>query len=111
MMALSAVDYIHELRQAGVSDQVSEIHARRLAQAITEIKQEVKQEVKQEFRPDALATKGDLERLGLETKNNIEKLRLEIQQVRYDALKFTVWTGVGVVVMLGGMLAKGFHWF
>ena len=50
------------------------------------------------------ATKGDVRESEL-------RLQKEISALRYDCLKFTIWTGVGVVVVLSGMLAKGFHWF
>lgn len=50
-------------------------------------------------------------------KNPIEsdKIRAEsdrtIEKIRYETLKFTVWTGVAVIMATAGMLAKGFHWF
>lgn len=100
MMATSMLDYVHELKAAGVSDQQSEIHARRLAQAMASIKEEMDEDI----RKSELVTKKDLEL-------SIEKIRAEIQQTRYEMLKFTVWTGVSSVVVIAGMLAKGFHWF
>ncbi len=127
--AISVVDYIHALRQVGFTNDQSEVQAReleRIVVAVTrdkeELRQSVKQEIKRDLELEGLATKRDLEELRLASKKDleivkkdleiaIEKVRVEIQQVRYDALKFTVWTGVGVVVALGGMLAKGFHWF
>lgn len=45
------------------------------------------------------------------TQKDIHRIELAIEKVRYDALKFTIWTGVSVVVVLSGMLAKGFHSF
>jgi len=51
-----------------------------------------------------LATKHDLEL----TKRDLD---LAIEKLRYETLRFVVWTGIGVVLTLGGMLAKGFHWF
>lgn len=42
-------------------------------------------------------------------------LQKEIAVLRYDTLNFIIWTGVGVSVTLGttlgGMLARGFHWW
>lgn len=90
-MAISIVNYMHELKQAGFTDKQSEVQARQLEQVVTEVKNE-------------LATKKDLEL----TKRDLE---LAIEKLRYETLKFIVWTSVGVVVTLGGMLAKGFHWF
>lgn len=116
--SLSIVDFIHELRLAGVSDQVSEVYARQFeqttaefTQVINKAKEEVQQNIKQEIQIESLATKEDLSITKKELELAIEKLRTEIHQIRYDMLKFTVWTGVSIVVALGGMLAKGFHWF
>jgi hypothetical protein len=97
MATISIIDYIHELKQAGFTDKQSEVQARKLEQIITDVKTELKQDIKQEIHIDDLVTKKDLE--------------LAIERIRYQALKFTIWTGVAVVVSLGGMLAKGFHWF
>ncbi len=36
-------------------------------------------------------------------KEDIKKLELKIEQYRYDSLKFIVWTGVSVVVVLSGV--------
>ncbi len=41
----------------------------------------------------------------LTTKKDLE---LAIEN---ETLKFTVWTGVAVVMATAGMLEKGFHWF
>ena len=94
-MAISIVNYMHELKRVGFTDQQSEVHARQLEQVVTEIKSEA-------------VTKKDLEM----TKKDLE---LAIEKLRYEGFRFIVWTGVGVVVTLGGtlgsMLAKGFHWF
>jgi hypothetical protein len=126
MTAISIVDYIYDLKQAGFTDRQSEVQARKLEQVITgvqqELRQNIKQEIKQELQGEGLATKMDVLAVKsdvLAVKTDIELLKkdfdLEIEKVRYDALKFTVWAGVAVVVTLvttlGGMLAKGFHWF
>ena len=52
-------------------------------------------------------TRSDLELAIRQTRSDLE---LAIEKNRYESLKFTVWTGVAVVVALSGMLAKGFHW-
>lgn len=90
---LSIVEYIHELREAGFSDRQAEVQASKLEQLIKDIKSEIKEDIKTQD----LATKKDI----------IEaELRL---------LRWIIWTGVGVVVALGGtlggMLGRGFHWF
>lgn len=125
MLTLSIVDYIHGLKQAGVSEQAVEFHARQFEQTTAEIaqiaaktKEEVKHDIKQKFQIDSLATKNDIILIKnditlakKELEVEIEKVRTEIHKIRYDTFKFIVWTGVGVVAALGGMLAKGFHWF
>ena len=104
MASISIVDYIHELKEAGFTDRQSEVQARNLEQMAITIKSELKQDLKQEFKIDDLATKQDLE----VTKKDLE---LAIEKIRFEMLKFTVWTEIGVIITLGGMLAKGFHWF
>lgn len=47
----------------------------------------------------------------LSTKSDIYALELKIELYKYESLKFIVWTGMGVVITLGGVMAKGFHWF
>lgn len=48
-------------------------------------------------------------------RNEIKELRAEAkyycQKLRYDTLKFVVWSWISGVVTLGGMMAHGFHWF
>lgn len=97
MPSISIVDYIHDLKEAGFTDQQSEVQARKLELVISEVKSELKKDIKDELHFDELTTKKDLE--------------LAIEKIRYETLKFTVWTGVAVVMATAGMLAKGFHWF
>lgn len=96
MTAATLFDYMDLLREGGFTEQQSKAQAR----ALEAILAEVKQDIKQEINLNDLATKGDTHRI-----------ELAIEKVRDDALKFTIWTGVSVVVILTGMLAKGFHWF
>ncbi len=56
MSTISIVDYIHELRQAGFTDQQSEVQARKLEQIIVE----VKAEIKEDLRVQDLATRKDI---------------------------------------------------
>jgi len=94
---MSIVEYMHDLKEAGFTDRQSEVQARKLELVISEVKSELKKDLKEELHLDDLTTKKDLE--------------LAIEKIRYETLKFTVWTGVGVVTAIAGMLAKGFHWF
>lgn len=95
MVAVSIVNYMHDLKQAGFTDKQSEVQARQLEQIVTEVKSE-------------LATKQDLELAIAATKRDLE---LAIEKLRYETLRFVVWTGIGVVMTLSALLAKGFHWF
>lgn len=110
MATIALFNYMDSLRRAGFTEQQSEGQARALEEVLSNLRQEVKQEFKQEINHNDLSTKGDV--LRVENNMNIIKKDLEIaiEKVRYDALKFTVWTGVVVIFTLGGMLAKGFHW-
>ncbi len=96
-MSISIVNYMHELKAAGFTDQQSEVQARQLERIVIEIQNEA-------------ATKRDLSELS--TKKDLE---LAIERLRYETLRFVVWTGVGcsvtIVASITGMLAKGFHWF
>ena len=63
-------------------------------------------------------TKGDLHITELKLFKEIEVVRKEISDAKYDSLRFIVWTGIGVTgVILAatgtliGLLAKGFHWW
>ena len=106
MATMALFNYMDSLRRAGFTEQQSEGQARALEEVLSSLRQEVKQEFKQEINYNDLSTKGDVRLV----KDDIARLELAIEKVRYDALKFTVWTGVIVIFTLGGMLAKGFHW-
>ena len=112
----STVDYIKKLRAVEFTQPQAEVFAEVMEQQ-TQIIHEQQNEI--EFlNTKATATKSDVKESELKLQKEIEVVRREIEVVRreiatlrYDSLKFIVWTGVGVVVILGGMLAKGFHWF
>jgi hypothetical protein len=119
MALISIVEYMHDLKEAGFTDKQSEVQARRLELVIANVKSELKQEIKQEFSVDDLVRKQDLDfasevirkDLGLSIEKVRTDLELSIEKLRYEMLKFTIWTGVAVVMAMAGMLAKGFHWF
>ena len=131
--------FIHGLKERGVKEDLAEYQARQLAQVIDiataqsrgevhsqelatkiDIKQlevGLKSDIKQlevDLRSDIkqleVDLKSDIKRLEVDLKIEIKQLEVKLEQYRYDSLKFTVWTGIGVVVFLGGMLVKGFHW-
>lgn len=62
----------------------------------------------QQIKQDIKVTTSKIGNKDLTTKQDIE---LAIAHLKHDTLRFVVWTGVAVFVALGGMLAKGFHWF
>ncbi len=72
-------------------------------------------ETKTDLKQLEVAMKTDLKQLESDLKIEMKQLEVKIEQYRYDTLKFVIWTGVGVVISLGGLLcgllAKGFHWF
>jgi hypothetical protein len=81
----------------------------------------VRNELKAEITVARNELKTDIETVRTELKTDIASVRTElkgdIKDLRYDTLKFIVWTGVSVVVSVGGMLmgilgamAHGFHW-
>ena len=109
-----ALDFVKKSKALGVKDELAEYQARQLENVIDI----AAFTARQEFNVHELATKTDLKQLeveivkfGVEIKQIESKLEIKIEQYRYDTLKFVIWTGVGVVIFLGGLLAKGFHWF
>lgn len=78
-------------------------------------------QVRDEINNKNWATKNDIINLRNELKNDIISLRgelmtvkseleLKIANLRFEMIKFIVWTGVGSVMLLGSMMAHGFHW-
>ena len=108
MSSISIVEYIHDLKEAGFTDKQSEVQARKLELVIAEVKSGLKQDIKQELHIDELASKKDLE---LAVEKIRSDLGLAIEKIGYETLKYTIWTGVAVVMATASMLAKGFHWF
>jgi hypothetical protein len=61
MDAISIVNYMHELKEAGFSDRQAEVQAKKMEQVI----QEVREEVKQDIKVKDLVSKSDLRELEL----------------------------------------------
>ncbi len=105
------IEYVKKLRNAGVSQNIAEVQAQEMEHVIDNIMELTTERTTQIFNSKEAITKGDLH-LEIEKVNaKIHGIELKIEQLRYDSLKFIIWTGIGVVVAIGGMLAKGFHWF
>ena len=118
------LEFVHGLKEHGVKEDLAEYQARQLAQVI-DIASAKNQKT---FKMRELATQKDLKQLEIDLKTiikqmeadlrkdmkqldiNIKQLEIKLEQYRYDSLKFTVWTGIGVVMFLSSLLAKGFHW-
>src|SRR3990167_3394138 len=114
------LSYVKTSKALGVKEDLAEYQARQLAEII-DIASANTQE---EFTVRELATKTDIHELRAETKTDIHELRTDVNglkdttkdlvdrigNLRYDTIKFVVWTGVSIVVFIGTMMAKGFHW-
>jgi hypothetical protein len=98
----SAVEYIQELRKAKFTEEQAEAVVK-----IFEQQQQTIQEQKVEI--DAIksqepATKGDIRESELRLQKEIAGTKIAIADLRYDTLKFVVWTGCGVsIVIIGAM--------
>lgn len=124
MKHFDTLAFVKKSKELGVKEEIAEYQARQIESAIDI----AVYTANDEFKALELATKNDLKQVEsclkqdikqLETdlkqdikqvENNIKQLELKIEQYRYDSLKFIVWTGVGAIIFLSGLLAKGFHW-
>lgn len=92
-------NFVKKAKEFGVNEQFAEYEARQVERAINSVLEKTKQETKEIFNSKELATKGDIELAKLE-------LQKEISELRYLTLKFVIWTGTGVtIVVLGGMFS------
>ena len=86
MKYFDPIEYVKNLRNVGVAQEVAEVQAQEMEHVVNNL-----------LNNESASTKADLREMEL--------------RLRYDTLRFTVWTGVGVVVGLGGLLGRGFHWW
>ena len=84
------INYAQRLRKNGASQELADVIAQETEKTI----QAAIAQTRIEIDKKELVTKGDLQ--------------LELAKLRHDTLKFIIWTGV--VVTLGTMIARGFHW-
>ncbi|MBY0379886.1 MAG: hypothetical protein K2P99_05740 [Burkholderiales bacterium] len=97
-------EYVKRSKELGVPEDVAEYQARQIEHVIEIAIDKVKNEV--EHKNVNLVTKGDIKEVELKLQKEIDMVRKEIAVLRYDTLKFVIWTGVGVsVVVLGGIFA------
>jgi hypothetical protein len=105
------LEFVEKSKKLGIPEEAAKFQVNQIEQAIeaavTNVEKEMSK-VKDKMGALDLATKGDVRESEL-------RLLREIEVVRYATLKFVISTGVGVVVTLGGtlggMIAKGFHWW
>ena len=101
------VEYIKRLRQAGASQEIAEIQAQELEHvlgvAVTLAKEDLKSK-ELVTKQDLFVTKLELQTEMEVVRKEIEVVRKEIAELRYTMLKFIIWTGCGVtLIVLGGM--------
>lgn len=135
-----ALGFVQKSKELGVSEQLAEYQARQLENVIDIASHATKKEVdgrelatkmdlfktetslKTEIQEVRTELKAEIQELRTELKSEIQSVRTELHEVkaelkgdikdlRYDSLKFTIWTGVGVVFSMIILFAKGFHWF
>ncbi|MFN8770667.1 MAG: hypothetical protein ACK5Z5_03535 [Neisseriaceae bacterium] len=82
----------------------------RIQKEIEVVRKQIK-EAELNLQKEIEMVRKEIREVDLSLKKEIEIIRKEIIGIKYDTLKFIIWTGVGVVVALGGMIGKGFHWF
>lgn len=141
------LEYVKQYEEIKDSRALAEFQAAQMESAIETAVQYVKKDsannvhhLRDELNSKKLATKGNLLSVKNELKVDIKDLRTElkgdiadvraeiaatkaelkgnIKDLRYDTIRFVIWTGVGVVVTLGGMMggiagmiAHALHWF
>lgn len=122
---LDTLEYVKQSKRLGASEELSEYQVKQIEEAIENAVIEVRNEVKTRniasksdvketelrLQKEIEGVRKDLKEVELNLQKEIEIIRKDIAVSKYDTLKFIVWTGVGVVVALGGMMAKGFHWW
>ena len=103
-ITFDSLGYAKKLEEAGFTRQQAEIQAIALREQLDAQNNALKKliETYDESSRKELAMKGDVQDVRLE----IEKVRAEIQQVKYDLLK---WQIAGWVA-LAAIMAKGFGW-
>ena len=110
------LEFVKKSKEFGANEQLAEYTARQIERVVAVVEQQSQNIHQQQIELNGLkskeySTQGDVREAELRLQKEIEIIRKEIALLRYDTLKFTISTGIGVVIALGGMLAKGFHWF
>ncbi|WP_395947034.1 hypothetical protein [Caedibacter taeniospiralis] len=128
ILRFDPIEYARKLRGAGMTQDQADIQAQELERLVEQQNEVLQEKFEQHARTiqdnsqklsnleaKELATKGDLREVELCLLKEIEVVRKEIEALKFHTLKFIIWTGVGVSVVListlGGMMAKGFGWW
>lgn len=100
MEHFSIVEYIQNMRKANFTESQAEALAKEAEQLVITVLEQTRHEAKEIIDNKELPTKGDIREAKEELYKEIKKLELKIEQYRYESLKFTIWTGVGVSIFL-----------
>ena len=115
---IDILDYVRKAKEIKDPEVLAEYQARQIESAI----ELVAQQVREEFHSKDLVTKADFGTLKVDLSIAVAKiengskdleirLKKEIADLRYETLKFIVWTGVGVVAALSGIFGRALHLF
>lgn len=87
-----------------------------LKQDIADLRTELKQDIadlRTELKQDITDLRTELKQDIADVRGELKDVRTELKQdfsnLRYDTIKFVVWTGVTVILTLGGLIVKGLH--
>jgi predicted AlkP superfamily pyrophosphatase or phosphodiesterase len=103
MPRFDIIEYIKKLRNVSFTQEQAETIAQETEHIIKSVIEQTKYVVENKNGSE----KSDIYEVTQEVKKieqRIIELELAIERVRYDSLKFIIWTGVGVVVTLSGIM-------
>ncbi len=99
-MVFDILEFVNRAKAAGVNQEFAEYQARQFEQVIDI----AVAQAKEEFGARDLATKSDI----ADIRKDLQ-IALKDQEIRL--IKWFTGIGITTLLTLGGMLAKGFHWF
>lgn len=117
MKYFDALEYVEQAEKLGIPNEVAKFQAREMEHLYLVTIDEAKKEIKEELSNKEFSTKQDLHETELRLLKEIESVRKEIELVRrelkedianlrYETLKFVIWTGCTVsAVILGGVFS------
>lgn len=111
------LEYVQKAKEIKDPGDLATYQVKQIESAIETAVKHVQHEIyNNEFatKTDVLIVKNELTNVKNELKQDIKnldsKIELKIAELRFDMLKFIVWTGLGSLITLAGMMAHGFHW-